>query len=338
MRAVDECMTISPSAASCLRVRATLEDMEGDCEALEADAKRMVAMEEGSYRAHDFLARALFARGRPVDSVRESLARKWRALPEPSRAPIQLLDEVRFAIARGDFAEASKSAGELDRMTQADEALQERAQAATLLIDLDAELGDFTPAARVADAYLRRVGAWPVADSIDDDPRPRLYAAAVRGGLRTPEELDRARGEWRALWDEQTEPLERGRVWVEGYAAPAETREDAEAALAALPDYAPITHVRGSPLPALAKVHALAGRTKEALSELRSVTGSCSALADPIGHMRAQLQLGQVLEATGDTAGACAAYGVVLDRWGSTKRSVTASAASARTKVLACTR
>ena len=172
MRAVDECMTISASAASCLRVRATLEEVDGDCAGLEADAQRMVAMEEGSYRAHDFLAIALFARGRPVDSVREALARKWRALPEPSRAPVQLLDEVRLAIARGDFAEASKNAGELDRMTQADEALQERAEAATLLVDLDAELGDVTPAARVADAYLRRVGAWPVADTIDDDPRP----------------------------------------------------------------------------------------------------------------------------------------------------------------------
>ena len=37
-----------------------------------------------------------------------------------------------------------------------------------------------------------------------------------------------------------------------------------------------------------------------------------------------------MLEATGDKPGACVAYGAVLDRWGSTKRSVTASAASAR--------
>src|ERR1700723_1691527 len=109
-----------------------------------------------------------------------------------------------------------------------------------LLIDLDTELGAAAGAAQVADAYLRRSGTWLPGESIDDDPRPPLYAAAVRGGLRTPEERDRVRVEWRKLGNEQLQPLERPLVWIQGYAASARTREEAEAALAARPDYAPI--------------------------------------------------------------------------------------------------
>ncbi|MGO8995019.1 MAG: protein kinase domain-containing protein [Polyangiaceae bacterium] len=342
MRSVDQCMEISPSAASCLRVRATLEDLQGDCVGLEADAQRMVAMEDGSDRAHDFLARALFALGRPIDSVREALSRKWQACPESTRAATTLTDEAHLAILRGDFAEALKDAEELDRTVRLEGTEKDRAAATLLRIDLDTEVGDVAGAAQVADAHLRRVPVWST-DVIEEDPRPRLYAAAVRGGLRTPQERDQARAEWRTIWDAKIQPYDRPRVWLEGYAAPAETREEAVEALAVLSDYEPMPPlvVTGSTVPAMAKVHALAGRSHEALPELVSVTWSCRALAEPIGVTRAQLQLGQVLEATGDVAGACAAYGAVIDRWGPAKRtatSVTAAAALARVKLLACRR
>jgi serine/threonine-protein kinase len=341
-RAVERCLSISPAAASCLRVRATIEDAEGDCAAFESDAQRMIAMEDGSYRAHEFLARALFARGRSIDAVRESLARKWKASPERSRSSIVLLDEARLAIAQGDFATALKSAADLDRLAQAGGTEQDRGAAALLLIDLESELGDLAGAGQVADAYLRRIGAWSASDSIGDDLRPRLYAAAVRGGLRTAEERDRERGQWLALWDGEIHASDRALVWLEGYAAPTQTREEAETALAALPAYAPIPALTlsmdGWTIPALAKVHALAGQASDALSELRLVSASCHAFVDPLHHFQAELAYGGALETSGDTAGACAAYGVVLKRWGAAKRSVTAAAASARAKTLACAR
>jgi hypothetical protein len=47
--------------------------------------------------------------------------------------------------------------------------------------------------------------------------------------------------------------------------------------------------------------------------------------------------LGEALEQTGDKAGACEAYGVVLDRWDHAKpRSVTVDKARARVKALGC--
>ncbi len=65
------------------------------------------------------------------------------------------------------------------------------------------------------------------------------------------------------------------------------------------------------------------------------------ARADQVGiiyGIRASYFLGQALEQKRDTAGACAAYKVVLDRWGNAKpRSVTADKVKERVKALGCT-
>ena len=341
LKSVEECLAVSPSAASCLRVRATIEEAQGDCAGLETDAQRMVTMESDSHRAHEFLARALFSRGRPLDAVREALQRKWRASPTSARKQTELVDTAHLAILRGDFTSAERSGRELEQLAATNGSEADRSEAALLLIDLHDEMGDPKGAAQIADAFLRRRGASPGSEHRDSDPRPLLYAAAVRGGARTAAEGNEVRSEWLELWNRQTPALERAGVWIDGYAAPAETREEAEAALVALPDYAPVPAflLRGWTAPTLAKVYALAGRSHDALPELKVVTTSCRALDEPSGVTRAHLYLGESLETTGDTAGACAAYAQVIARWGkATPRSVTAEAAKARVKALECAR
>ena len=340
LRATDRCLAIASSAASCVRVRATIEDATGDCSGLEADAQRMVAMEGTSYRAYDFLAVALFARGEPLDAVREALRLKVQASAARARPGVALLDEARLAVATGDFTGALKSARALEDLARTSGVEKDRAAAALLQVELHTELGEPLVAGQVADEYLRRRGAWPATDAIDDDPRPRLYAAAVHAGLRSPSERDAARAEWLATWSAQLALLERANVWLEGYAAPAETREEAEQALAALPDYAPVPALTlgGWAAPALAKVYALAGRDEDALPSLRFVASSCRTLSEPGDVIRAQLRLGEALEGTGDEAGACAAYGTVIDRWGSERRSVSANTALTRATALGCAR
>jgi eukaryotic-like serine/threonine-protein kinase len=72
---------------------------------------------------------------------------------------------------------------------------------------------------------------------------------------------------------------------------------------------------------------------------LREVVVPCSLLDDPFLHTRAELWLGQALEDTGDKPAACAAYRVVLDRWGgASPRSVTADTAARRVAALQCPR
>jgi serine/threonine-protein kinase len=340
-RAVDRCLDIAPAAASCLRVGARVKDDQGDCAGLEADAERMVAMEDESYRAHDLLSRALFAEGRSIEVVRESLARKWRATDERVRAATESFDEALLDAALGDFGGAVKNARTLEKLAEDSSNEHDRMRAATLLVALNTEMGDTVGAAQVADAYLRRTAHLPPLGSLDDDPRPFLYGAAARGGARPLAERDAARAEWVELWTRQLPEHARPLLWVEGFALPAATRDEAVSALTLLPAYSPMPTLLidgHSTLPAQAHVHFLAGHAREALPELRAVAGSCHMLADPLGFMRAREELGEALEATGDTSGACAVYAWVLDRWSNAKRSAVVSAATTHAKALGCPR
>ena len=87
----------------------------------------------------------------------------------------------------------------------------------------------------------------------------------------------------------------------------------------------------------------LAGRARsaDALPQLRALNRGQlpHPLANPLGFMRAKEELGEAISrATGDDAGACAAYKDVLERWGNAKRSETLSAANARAKAIGCAR
>jgi serine/threonine-protein kinase len=83
----------------------------------------------------------------------------------------------------------------------------------------------------------------------------------------------------------------------------------------------------------------LGDRGDDALTWLEGATRSCHALDFPFEHTRAHYALGLAREAKRDAKGACAAYQVVVDRWGKTRPpSVTADRASARMKGLACGR
>jgi hypothetical protein len=64
-----------------------------------------------------------------------------------------------------------------------------------------------------------------------------------------------------------------------------------------------------------------------------------TARAYTVWWMRAHVQLGEALEKTGDAAGACSAYAVVLARWKDAKpRSISLEKAKERTQALMCSR
>jgi hypothetical protein len=80
-----------------------------------------------------------------------------------------------------------------------------------------------------------------------------------------------------------------------------------------------------------------AGEPTRMLPVLRHLTESCGDLFDPFAHTRAHLWLGMALEQTGDRAGACRAYDVVLERWSHAEpRSLTAEDARQRAAQLGC--
>jgi serine/threonine-protein kinase len=150
--------------------------------------------------------------------------------------------------------------------------------------------------------------------------------------------MEDARRGWLARWGATPPAVARPYLWVVAFARPAETPDDARAALEELPKYAPLPALWQIPADyAVGRTYLLAGRAEEALPYLRRAAAACDDLYVPFEHVRASLALGDALAATKDTAGACAAYRAVIDRWGAAKpRSTTVDAARAHAKGAGC--
>ena len=88
---------------------------------------------------------------------------------------------------------------------------------------------------------------------------------------------------------------------------------------------------------ATGRVYLLAGDAEPALPELRVAARVCPVLDGIWQCVRASEELGEALEATGDRAGACAAFARVNAWWGQAKpRSLTADKARKHAKGLGC--
>jgi tetratricopeptide (TPR) repeat protein len=333
--AYGRCLAEAPSSSGCLAGRIAAFEEVGRCGEMEADA-RLLAKTSPSARAHDWVARALYAGGAGEDGVRAALALKWAASRPDAREADRNADEAHLAILRGDFALAERLARA--NVAAVDGPSEERRAAAILpLEDLLFETGQTAAAGRVANDYLSQRTAWDGAGVWA--PVPLLMAVAVHAGLRTEDQRVAARAAWLKEWDEIEGPLH-AQAWELGYAMPATTAAEAIEALAAAPEpmprlYSNQFHREG--LEANGRALLLAGRSADALPQLRAAARACMALQAPIEATQASFHLGQALEQTGDPAGACAAYGLVLARWGSAHpRSVTADQARVRARALAC--
>jgi len=344
LAAYDACVALSPGAASCLRSRAVHAAQRGECARVEQDARRLVSIEPDGPRAYEFLARALAALDRPVDAVRSALEQQWRLLPPARRPSVELADRARLAMLQGDFASAEASAVALRDLVRGARAEIEHAAPVVLLLDAYSETGDAARAGATADEFRRERDAWiatrPLGDTSLSGTTPRILAAARRAGRMTQADYESARADWLREAEASLPSSWRRELWVPAFAVPAESPEEARAALYALPAYEPLPPPRDLTMvdAAVGKVHALAGSTPDALPYLRRAAATCLVLDDPVAHVRAQLALGEALEAT-DAQAACAAYAAVIARWGQARpRSKTADEARARWHAARCAR
>jgi len=127
--------------------------------------------------------------------------------------------------------------------------------------------------------------------------------------------------------------------WVLAYGEGVRTHDDAVEALRALPKEHPLEDAMSRDVESYAThgfVHLMADDVDGALPFLERAARSCTAIHAPFWQTRANLHWGRALEAKGDTRAACAAYGVVLARWGREARSVSASEARTRFTALGC--
>jgi serine/threonine-protein kinase len=282
------------------------------------------------------------------------LAEYQARLPASERHDEELLNAMCLAELTGDFASAEALLNEHERgiATRNERALH--FYVASLLTELYLETGREDRARVVAEEYLKRADAWlGPANSV------AMYAVRYRAGGMSKAAFEAARSQWlggemasiqslgeamapthSVVLGTRTSPRERGFLWLDGYAAVAETREESEQALAARAEFEPLPPATRRDLSwelALGKVELLAGHPEDALDSLRRASAHCGALEFPMPHTRANHYLGLALEAQGDTVGACHAYAIVLARWGAARPpSQTAAMSLARSKALGC--
>jgi len=165
-----------------------------------------------------------------------------------------------------------------------------------------------------------------------------MLLAASRGGVLDAADAQRRRDAWIDRWEKRATPLFRGYLWFAAYAADVQSRAEAESALAALPRFSPLArdHRGTMSVSAQGAVYFLAGQPAESRPLVEAGAKVCRALEEPVAHTRAQLSVGLLREQLGDGEGACAAFRVVLGRWGGAKLSRTAATARAHASTLRC--
>lgn len=294
------------------------------------------------------LASTLDALDRPVESVDESL----RAMSErerPSQRPeVDAWNHAKLAMAHGAFDDAERALHDAERIAASRPELTVRAGVTSMLAHLYLEEGRPRDAGAVAEQLLKRESALartalPSWQGITFNPTLGLASIAAHFGSLPKEELERRRAAWLAEQEKaiagRTTPGIRGALWTNAFAMPAETVDEAKAAIALLPEYGgsfpPVIEAYPDALADLGRVRLLAGEDEAAMKSLRLVVANCDILERPLTIIRAREQLGEALERTGDKAGARDAYRAVLARWGNAKpKSVTAEKARSRLKAL----
>jgi serine/threonine-protein kinase len=340
----DDCLKMAPQATICIHERARVYRREGDCPKMEAEAKASIAKEPDAPLAHYYLAEALYARGRPMETVKEALDQYFAKLPASERPERELFYRASLANLSGDFVAAEGFAREKQKLIEGRTDRADHFNVAALLADIYVESGRMDEAAKVAEAYLARQDLW-----IGFTNPLYFHHVLYRAKKIDLEAFEQRRAEWLAQQQEDIKTRGEGKAgqlrerafpWIDGYAELAQTKDEANAALALLPAYLPLpppTRRNVGREMDLGKVRALVGDDDGALFHLQRAAAHCGALDYPSPHTRAHYYLGVAEEGLGDKVKACAAYGVVLARWGDAKpASVTAQKAKTRATALGC--
>lgn len=345
---LEACARVAPLSTDCLWERSEIFRAAGRCGDLEADARRIIARSPGTSLGYAMLAEALASQGSAPESLREVLAKRWERLREPDRRMEQAVDEVAMAVLGGAFGLAEERARELDKLAEQTDEVAHRARSLRYIAECREEVG--ADVAQVAGEFGRRKQAW--------GRRVDVFSSKLRGHFYDELRLlDLARGAGELSSDGWAREVERFRaastslfklderlVWTVSAAMPARTPDEARRALSEFPGGArfssgPPERFERAAFPHIFTGRALflAGHDREAAAYLQLGVSACNVLEDPFLNTRAHLWLGQALERAGQPREACAAYDVVLSRWGKAKpASKTAEAAAERAKALAC--
>jgi hypothetical protein len=285
----------------------------------------------------DWRVEALVALNRPLETINQALQQRW-ALADPGQRRVTELDDLsRVDLATGRFDRARQRLAELGRVLVADPDGSRHDRRLGRLVELLLETSQAQTAARVAEQYLASNQVLSNDEETSWQTRPRMWWAMHRGNRLGADGLRARIAGW--LREQKTHPrLGTSPGWPLIAAFDVETEAEAREALATLP-------IRGDPpdtlgpisAAALGRLYVLTGRSSEAFPYLRSAAATCRVFFDTRQLMLANYYLGRAFEDVGHPAQACAAYAVVLGRWGNARPpSRAAAAARLRHQALHC--
>jgi serine/threonine-protein kinase len=328
----------SSSSGDPLSWLTSLEAREGRCDAALAAVRRMHDR-EADHMA--MLPAILYAKGTSLDTVGEALRQEWAGTGDAGQV-LRAWDDSLLATLTGDFDTARARGEELAKAVSASNVMGAHYAATLTLVRLALETGRDAEAGALAYDFAARFEIWAQPCSFEplDAPYvPWILRVATRDKRMSSADFEAKRTAWIDS-ERSVSGAPEGLLWIFGYAAPAETADEARAAIAAKArfDQRASTALGIDMSDALVgKVERLAGDITAATRDLQHAAAGCFALVTPIEHTWALFDLGQALEDQHDTTGACDAYGRVLARWGKAKpKSVTADKARARRTALRC--
>ncbi|WP_394834756.1 hypothetical protein LVJ94_50500 [Pendulispora rubella] len=326
-----ECVRLSAYADRCLERLMILEGALGRCTDAERYARTLMSFPSTRRWWAVRLAGAILGRGGSIESAREAVKHLG------AKSPIEPENGTRFHVLEGALSEAERGFDEMARASVNAKYEDVHASIAEPSFNLAMELGELPHAVRMASEYLAKREAWIPVPTVEGEMLA-LRVQYLAGGL-SREAFAKRREDWLGGQGKTLEmSTDKMYVWTVAYAQASKTPEDAQDALRALPRFGTLgANVGGVAAPnAIGHMYSLAGDDERALPYLRDATAACDIVDNPFEHTWAHLHLGTALERTGDTPGACTAYGVVLKRWGKEPRSVSANAARARYRALRC--
>ena len=333
LEALARCVALSPASADCSGQRGFVHASEGRCTEMDEDFRRAVSLSTSGVW-QDGRAVALFALGGAPEAIVEVFRHKWAELSTEEKTAAELFDRSNFDIATGNFDAAEREMLSARSLVASNADAVTHSRLAQQLVDIYTETNRPKEAGRIADDYLKRLDVW-IRSPMSDRSSMSMYWAMLRAKSMSRETFLEKRDTWakhHASDVMQTSVLSR-------YAYGVQTGEEAKEALALFPNLSPppVLWEKDFGLAMFGKLYMLAGRAAEAVPLLQRTVKSCYALMAPLLHTSATYYLGQALEASGDRAGACSAYGNVLARWGNAKpASVTAAKARDRSRELHC--
>ncbi len=335
------CLASSPRATVCLDALFWIHSLQGDCSACEALAHRYIATSPDDAWGYIFLLDAELARREPaaaLDATTSSLLS--HVTPSSVRAEAAIRFAWDRAVLDGNFSLARKLLDEHEKNAALEGDVGDLLVTDRWRAELALETGDITAAGRAAKTYLQRKSALAPpshfsSDELFRDATPWCVMVARRAEVLSATAARKAREAWIRTWEPRVATAD---LWINAYARPAETKQDAEEALAAAPaDIRRLLTGLNLEAEAIGRTYLLAGRVDDALPFLESAAAQCDVRRFPLAIPRAGYLLGLALEAKGDKAGACRAFAAILDRWGKTRpRSVTAAHAADHARSLGC--